>query len=106
MKNIFSLICLCVFCAFCVSCSAPLKDGVFTGRSGTDERGAYGEVTITIKDGKVQTCKFLTYQKDGKIKGEDYGKVNGVISNVDFYNKAQLAVKAMGTYAEEYARTG
>ena len=82
------------------------RDGVYTGKSGPDDRGAWGEVTVTITDGRVSDCLFVTRQKDGAIKGEDYGKVNGEISNQDFYNKAQLAVRAMEQYARSYRETG
>jgi major membrane immunogen (membrane-anchored lipoprotein) len=82
--------------------AAAYQDGTFTGASGPDDTGAYGEVSVTIKDGKVESCRFVTYQKDGTIKGEDYGKVNGEISNQDYYNKAQLALRAMESYEREY----
>jgi major membrane immunogen (membrane-anchored lipoprotein) len=85
---------------------AAYKDGVYTGKSGTDDTGAWGEVTVTIAGERVTDCRFITRQKDGTIKGENYGKVNGEISNQDFYNKAQLAVKAMEQYAETYRETG
>ncbi|MDR1291932.1 MAG: FMN-binding protein [Clostridiales Family XIII bacterium] len=81
-------------------------DGVYTGKSSEDENGAYGEVTITIEDGKVTDCAYVTWQKDGSIKDEDYGKVNGEISNQDYYDKAQLAVEAMSQYASQFAETG
>jgi major membrane immunogen (membrane-anchored lipoprotein) len=86
-------------------CSAAYKDGVYTGRSGADDKGAWGEVTLTIKDGKPAECSFVTYQRDGKIKGEDYGKVNGAISNQDYYAKAQLALRAMKQYEQQYNRS-
>ncbi|MDR1256813.1 MAG: FMN-binding protein, partial [Spirochaetaceae bacterium] len=57
-------------------------------------------------DGKVADCLFVTRQKDGSVKGEDYGKVNGEISNQDYYNKAQLAVRAMDQYARAFRETG
>jgi major membrane immunogen (membrane-anchored lipoprotein) len=82
------------------------NDGVYTATSGADDRGAWGEVTITIADGKVADCLFVTRQKDGTIKGEDYGKINGAISNQDYYNKAQLAVRAMAQYARAFRETG
>jgi major membrane immunogen (membrane-anchored lipoprotein) len=81
-------------------------DGMHTGKSSEDENGAYGEVTIIIEGGKVADCAYVTWQKDGTIKGEDYGKVNGEISNQDYYDKAQLAVEAMSTYASQFAETG
>lgn len=84
------------------STRSKYKDGVYTAISGNDDKGAYGEVTLTIKDGEIADCKFITYQKDGKIKAEDYGKINGEISNRDYYEKAQLSVRAMKKYAEDF----
>jgi major membrane immunogen (membrane-anchored lipoprotein) len=87
-------------------CAAPAyKDGAYTGRSGADDTGAYGEVTLTIAGGKVTDCRFVTWQKDGTIKDADYGKVNGEISNQAYYDKAQLAVRAMQQYAAQYLET-
>jgi major membrane immunogen (membrane-anchored lipoprotein) len=82
------------------------RDGVYTGRSGEDDTGAWGEVTITVAGERIADCRFITRQKDGTVKGEDYGKVNGKISSQDFYNKAQLAVRAMEQYAARYRETG
>jgi major membrane immunogen (membrane-anchored lipoprotein) len=82
------------------------RDGVYTGKSGEDDRGAWGEVTITIGGGKVGGCEFVTRQKDGTVKDENYGKIHGGISNQAHYDKAQLAVEAMKKYAADYARTG
>ncbi len=77
------------------------RDGSYTGKSGEDDNGAYGEATITIEGGKIADCDYVTWQKDGTIKDENYGKVNGEISNQTYYKKAQLAVKAMKHYAEK-----
>jgi major membrane immunogen (membrane-anchored lipoprotein) len=85
---------------------AVYQDGVYAGKSGPDDTGSWGEVTVTITDGRVSGCEFITRQKDGTIKGDDYGKVNGEISNRDFYDKAQLAVRAMAQYAAAYRETG
>jgi major membrane immunogen (membrane-anchored lipoprotein) len=85
---------------------AVYRDGVYTGKSGEDDTGAWGEVRITIAAGKISGCEFVTWQKDGTPKDENYGKVNGEISNRDFYNKAQLAVEAMKKYPAEYLKTG
>jgi major membrane immunogen (membrane-anchored lipoprotein) len=82
------------------------KDGVYTGRSGEDDTGAWGEVTITIAGERIADCQFVTWQKDGTVKDENYGKVNGEISNQDYYAKAQLAVRAMEHYARVYQETG
>jgi major membrane immunogen (membrane-anchored lipoprotein) len=82
------------------------KDGTYTATSGKDERGAYGEVTVTIKDKKVSDCKFVTWQADGTIKDENYGKENGVITNDELYAQAQLAVDAMKSYADQFVSKG
>jgi major membrane immunogen (membrane-anchored lipoprotein) len=85
---------------------AAYKDGVYTGRSGEDDTGAWGEVSLTIGEGKIRGCEFVTWQKDGTVKDEDYGKINGEISNRVYYDRAQLAVEAMKKYAADYVRTG
>jgi major membrane immunogen (membrane-anchored lipoprotein) len=102
---IAALILLC--CAAISGCGkAVLKDGVFTGASGADDKGDYGEVRVTIAAGKVTDCSFVTWQKDGTPKAADYGKVNGEIANQAYYDKAQLAVRAMAAYAKAYAAAG
>ncbi|MDR2797479.1 MAG: FMN-binding protein [Treponema sp.] len=78
------------------------RDGTYTGTSSLDDTGAYGEVSLTVAEGKIRQCRFVTWQKDGTPKDERYGKVNGEISNQDFYDKAQLAVRAMEQYAAQY----
>lgn len=77
------------------------RDGTFVGKSSEDDNGAFGEATVTIEDGKITACQYVTWQKDGTVKDENYGKVNGEISNQDYYDKAQLAVNAMAQYARE-----
>jgi major membrane immunogen (membrane-anchored lipoprotein) len=95
------------FTVFFAGCgSAAYKDGEFSALSGKDDTGAYAEVALTIRGGKVADCVFVTRQKDGSIKDENYGKVNGEISNRDFYAKAQLAVRAMEQYRKEYIGSG
>jgi major membrane immunogen (membrane-anchored lipoprotein) len=95
------------FAMFFAGCgAAAYKDGEYSARSGKDDTGAYAEVTLAIRGGKVADCVFVTRQKDGSVKGEDYGKVNGEISNRDFYAKAQLAVRAMEQYRKEYVGSG
>ena len=100
----FIALALCLALAACGK--APLKDGEWSGKSGPDDTGAWGEISVTVRDGKVAACTFITRQKDGTIKGEDYGKINGEIANADFYEKAQLAVRAMDRYAQQFTETG
>ncbi len=99
---IIAVVAFALLLAACGGPSAAYKDGEYSGRSSADDKGAVGEVKLTVKDGKIAKCDFKTYQKDGKLKAADYGKVNGQITNKDFYDKAQLAVRAMQKYAEQY----
>ncbi|MDR1438823.1 MAG: FMN-binding protein [Clostridiales bacterium] len=85
--------------------SGPYASGTYVGVSGEDDQGAYGEVTLAIDGGKITDCAFDTWQKDGTVKDENYGKVNGEISNQSYYDKAQLAVEAMKQYARQLVET-
>jgi major membrane immunogen (membrane-anchored lipoprotein) len=105
--KLFAPVLLAGLCLALTSCAKPAyKDGSYSGKSGEDDTGAWGEVSITITEGRVSICTFLTYQKDGSIKDDNYGKVNGEISNQSYYDKAQLAVRAMEQYADTFRRTG
>ncbi|MDR2660327.1 MAG: FMN-binding protein [Spirochaetaceae bacterium] len=109
MNNLSLFACLVLVVSFLFAgCGGNkvLKDGVYTGLSGADDRGAWGEVVITVEGGRVAGCEFVTLQKDGSAKDGDYGKINGVISNQDFYNKAQFAVNAASQYARTFEETG
>ena len=91
---------------------AAYKDGTYEGKSSVyegDEEGngdGYGVATVTLKDGVITFCEFNTYQPDGTLKDEEYGKQNGEIANADFYNKAQRAVLASHGYGEQLSITG
>ncbi len=75
------------------------QDGVYTAQSSPDERGAVGQITVTVQAGKITQAEYQGIQKDGRIKGDDYGKTSGKVENKDFYDKAQKAVKGAQTYA-------
>jgi major membrane immunogen (membrane-anchored lipoprotein) len=79
-----------------------MPDGSYVGKSSPDDTGAYAEVTLVFKNQQLENCTFVTIQEDGSIKDQDYGKINGEISNSDYYDKAQLAVQAMQSYAQQY----
>ena len=82
------------------------KDGVYKAVSGIkDDWGGNAEVTITIKDGNIIDCEFLSYDKDGMLKGEDYGKTDGVIKNAGLYKIAQEAVKNAAKYGPALVKT-
>lgn len=82
-----------------------LKDGVYSGQSSPDGRGAVGEITLEIEDGKIVNAEYQTRMKDGNLKDEDYGKVDGVITDEAQYEKAQTAVRAMPEYAAALVET-
>ena len=85
------------------------KDGTYSGRSADyinededEEAGnGYGVVELTISGGQITACTYQTYELDGTLKDEDYGKENGEIKNKDFYNKAQKARGACDNYAQQ-----
>ena len=92
--------------------SKAYQDGTYTGQSQVyegDEEGngdGYGVVTLTIKDGNITACEFKTYEPDGTLKGDDYGKIDGEIKNEDYYHKAQQAIKGSAKYAEMLVKSG
>lgn len=97
----------------CGSSNVTYKDGVYTGQSsiyesddGTDNGNGYGEVTITIENGTISDCAYFTYEEDGTLKDEDYGKEDGRIANKDYYNKAQKANAACAEYANMLIANG
>ncbi|MBQ9382691.1 MAG: FMN-binding protein [Ruminiclostridium sp.] len=97
----------------CGGSSVTYNDGTYEARSaeyinddGSEAGNGYGIVTVTIKDGAVADCTFKTYELDGTLKGEDYGKKEGSVANKDFYNKAQKAVAACDKYAENLVLSG
>ncbi|MBR1691734.1 MAG: FMN-binding protein [Lachnospiraceae bacterium] len=82
------------------------KSEVFENEDGSEEGNGYGVVSITIKDNQIVDCTFQTYEPDGTLKGEDYGKADGAIANKDYYNKAQKAVAACEEYANMLVANG
>ena len=107
-KKILSLCLLSMlsFSALAACGQASYRDGTYEGTSeiySGDESGSgagYGVVSITISEGKISDCEYRTYELDGTLKDENYGKQNGEVANRDFYNKAQRAVQACEKYAQ------
>ncbi len=103
-KRVFGLLLMLLFFSFLVTgCkrNTAYKDGIYVGKSAKDDRGAYGETTITISGSEITDCEFETWQADGSRKDENYGKVIGENPSADYYEKAQTAVRAMAQYAEQ-----
>lgn len=97
----------------CGDSNVTYKDGTYEGKSsiyeaddGSDNGNGYGVVTITIEGGKIAECTYQTYEVDGTLKGEDYGKEDGRIANKDYYNKAQKANAACAEYANMLVSNG
>ena len=89
---------------------AVLKPGTYTGQSSEsdeDDGGGYAVVKLTVGDNnKIENVEFETFEKNGDSKyTETYGMINGKVSNQDYYDKAQAAVEASKTYAEQYMAT-
>ena len=82
------------------------KSSVFTNDDGSTDGNGYGVVKITIQDGAITDCVYDTYETDGTLKGEDYGKEGGQIANRDYYNKAQKAIAACNEYATQLVSNG
>ena len=97
----------------CKKSNVTYKDGTYEGKSevyksddGSDDGNGYGVVNITIKDGKIAECEYKTYEVDGTLKDEEYGKEDGRIANKDYYNKAQKANAACKEYASMLVENG
>lgn len=114
MKKMIYLLLFAIMIICLAGCggSASYKDGTYTGQSAMyegedDGSGAgYGVVKLTIKDNKITACEYDTYELDGTLKDENYGKKDGEVANQDFYNRAQRAVRAVPMYAEKLVETG
>ncbi len=113
MKRTFNYM-LMAFLLFCLAAcgSASYKDGTYTGQSAMyegedDGSGAgYGVVTLTLQDSRITACEYNTYELDGTLKDENYGKKDGEVANQDFYNRAQRARLACPKYAEQLVAAG
>ena len=116
MKKLSLVLALIVICsAVLTGCGEKnYADGTYTAKSqeyinDEDDSTAgngYGEVTLTIKDNTITGCTFQTYELDGTLKDEEYGKEGGEIKNKDFYNKAQKALAACDKYAQQLVEKG
>lgn len=53
--------------------AGAFKDGTYTEKGKTDERGWTPEIEITIKDGKIAAVRYDETSADNKKKSEDAG---------------------------------
>ena len=114
MRRSAAILCAGMLLALAGCGSDPVyKDGTYEGKSnvymdesGDDAGNGYGVVTLTIEDGRIADCTYLTYEVDGTLKDEEYGKEGGVVANRDYYNKAQKANAACKEYADMLVQNG
>ena len=73
------------------------KDGTFAADSAKHDQLGYSHVELTIENGAITKVVHTGFDKDGKVKDENYGadKPEGV------RKKAQNAYKAIGSYASQ-----
>ena len=74
-----------------------VKDGTFAADSSKHEQLGYSHVELTIENGAIAKVVHTGFDKDGRAKDENYGadKPEGV------RKKAQIAYKAIGSYASQ-----
>ena len=99
MKALLRLITLLAALMLTAAACGPAvyRDGVYTARSDPDDRGGWGEVTITITNQAIAAIDYRVLDKDGTEKGEDYGRAD----NQEFYARAQAAVRAAAEYRRQ-----
>lgn len=73
------------------------KDGTFSADSAEHPQLGHSHVELTIAGGAITKVVHTGFDKDGKVKDENYGadKPEGV------RKKAQTAYKAIGSYASQ-----
>ena len=71
------------------------QDGVYEGEyKNDDDVGGKSTVKLEIKDGKIISVDFKSYDKKGDLKDENYGKNSGE----EGYRRAQRSVAGMKKY--------
>jgi len=82
------------------------KDGKYEAMSSVkDDWGGCAKLELEVKDGKIISCTFTSYDDAGKVKDADYGKQDGEIKNLGLYKIAQNAVAQSARYAELLVET-
>lgn len=80
---------------------AQVADGTYTGESSENDEYGHGKLSITVQDHKITAATYFGIDKEGVMKGADYGKAS---DNPGAYKKAQTAVQANATYAQELVK--
>lgn len=115
LRMVFAVLVPCVFLFSCEKKEKSVKkekvpvvyvDGTYSAVSEIkDDWGGYAEIKVVIKDGKIAECEFLGYEKNGMLKDENYGKVDGVIKNAGLYAITQNSVKQAALYGMKLVET-
>ena len=74
-----------------------VKDGTYAADSGQHEKLGHSHVELTIKDGAIVNVVHIGIDRDGKPKDEHYGEGR----EPGIQKKAQVAYKAIGSYASQ-----
>ena len=74
-----------------------VKDGTFAADSSAHEKIGHSHVELTIKDGVITKVVHTGIDKEGKPKDENYGAGKSESAQ----KKAQVAYKAIGSYASQ-----
>ena len=91
----------------CGGNSASYKDGTYSGE-GMGNNGKIN-VDVTVKDGNIDAIaitKFLEDEEYFDVSVDGETMIERVISNKDYYNKAQKANAARDEYASELVMNG
>ncbi len=96
MKKKILIIAVITTMLLTISCgSTTLKDGTYTGEIKGDG-SSKAVVEIVVKEEKIVACVFESYDKEGKLKDQNYGEGSGEAN----YKLAQKAFQGMQKYPE------
>jgi len=102
----FAAVLVCAALVGCAQKDETYKDGTYTKSTEVDSHGGSYELTLKIKDGKIDDVDFVAYTQDengNKVeKDENYGKGSGD----ENYAKAQAALAKLNTFAEQFMKNG
>lgn len=97
---------VCATLAGCAQKDETYKDGTYTKSTEVDSHGSSYELTLKVKDGKIDDVDFVAYTQDENgnkvVKDENYGKG----STEENYAAAQAALAKLNTFAEQYMKNG
>lgn len=99
MHSVYILLALSGFCL--TGCEPPnYQDGSYEAQSSPDEDGNYGRVKVTLEANRFISVDYQSYNKDGTVKDENYGRDRESSLNKGYYRKAQFAIKQVPVYAK------